>query len=105
MQQAMRPRSRSPSSQSQAAHETMPQVSKGGWSPVVGKRQMDRHILQSEVGYLFSGLWRGKEKERRAERQRERDREGVGSCLFEKEKEETQAVRRKEEGLERWLSG
>ena len=49
------------SSQSQAetAHETTQQVSEGGWSPVaVGKRQMDRHTMQSEIGYLFSGYGR-----------------------------------------------
>ena len=33
-----------------------------------GKRQTDRHAMQSEVGYLFSELWRGKgEKSRKAD--------------------------------------
>ena len=69
------------------------------------KRQTDRHAMQSEVGYLFSGLWRGKEegeKSREAERdtERERDREERDlSCLFEREKEreETPATSRKED--------
>ena len=43
----------------------------------VRDRDMDRHAMQSEVGYLFSGLWRGKEegeKSREAERETERDK-------------------------------
>ena len=51
-------------------------------------RDMDRHAMQSEAGYLFSGLWNV--RRRRAKREREeRDR----SCLFEREmeKEGTQA--------------
>ena len=32
---------------------------------------MDRHAMQSEVGYLL-GLWKGQKKKRRAERGRER---------------------------------
>ena len=83
--------------------------------------------MQSEVVYLFSGLWKGREKGRRAERE-ERGREERGerqreerrereererekqkgrrgelwkdrSCLFEREmeKEETQAASRKED--------
>ena len=66
---------------------------------------MDRHTMQSEVGYLFSGLWRGKgegEKNREAERERQRERQRGGrdrSCLFEREieKKETQAASRKED--------
>ena len=66
------------------AHETTWQVSEGGWSLVVspvpshvaaaGERQMDRHTMQSEVGYLFSGY--GREGRRGAKRElekRERD--------------------------------
>ena len=37
----------------------------------MGERQMDKHIMQSKVGYLFSGLWR--EKGRRGERGTEAD--------------------------------
>ena len=65
---------------------------------VVSKGEMDRHTMQSEIGYLLNGLWkeRGKEKEqgecrerdreRRGERERENgetEREGIdGSCLL-----------------------
>ena len=50
-------------------------------------RDMDRHAMQSKVGYLFSGLWRG--KERRGKEQRERRGEGGRdrSCLFKREME------------------
>ena len=37
-----------------------------------GERQMDRHTMQSEVGYLLSELWKGREKGRRAERERKK---------------------------------
>ena len=30
-----------------------------------GEKQTDRYAMQSEVGYLFSGSWRGKGKGRR----------------------------------------
>ena len=44
-------------------------------------RDIDRHAMQSEVGYLLSGLWKGREegskgRRGREERNRERDREG-----------------------------
>ena len=74
-------------------------------------RDMDRHGMLSEVGYLFSGLWKGRGEGRRAERRGEKERGeretkgGRGevgrdrSCLFEREmeKEETQAASRKED--------
>ena len=44
--------------------------------------------MQSEAGYLFSGLWRGKregKKSRERERERERERGGERNCLFERE--------------------
>ena len=34
-------------------------------------RDMDRHAMQSEVGYLFSGLWKGRGEGGRAEREAE----------------------------------
>ena len=40
--------------------------------------EMNRHTMQSEVGYSFSGLWKGKEgrgEGRRIERQREIQRQ------------------------------
>ena len=46
-----------------------------------GEKQTDRYAMQSEVGYLFSGLWRGKgegKKSKEAERERERERSGEG---------------------------
>ena len=60
--------------------ETMLQVSEGGWYleanhvAEVGKRQMDRHAMQSEVGYLLSEVWKVREKGRKGERQRQRER-------------------------------
>ena len=45
------------------------------------KRQIDRHTMQGEIGYLLGGLWRGgnredqREREREKERERERERE------------------------------
>ena len=32
-----------------------------------GDRDMDRHAMQSEVGYLFSGVWKGEEERVREE--------------------------------------
>ena len=31
-----------------------------GTAALAGERQTDRHAMQSEVGYLFSGLWKGR---------------------------------------------
>ena len=39
-------------------------------------RDMDRHAMQSEVGYLFSGLWKGRGEEKRAEEEKEKETEG-----------------------------
>ena len=50
--------------------------------------ETDRQAMQSEVGYLFSGLWKGRgkgrrEKSRESERERTRGEEKVGgACLF-----------------------
>ena len=67
----------------------------------VRDRDMDRHAMQSEVDYLFRGLWRGREKGRRAERQKEREGdkgERQKLPLQERdEKEETQVASRKED--------
>ena len=73
-----------------ACHEIMPQVSKGGWfraasdMVVAGKRQKDRHAMQSEVGYLFSGLRKygregGEGEEQREREERERETEAASS--------------------------
>ena len=65
------------SSQSQAETAASPQAvagpdreTHGGWTR---DRDMDRHDMQSEVEYLFRGLWRGKGEGGR-ERERERER-------------------------------
>ena len=75
-------------------HEITPQVSEGSWScgrkSQARDRDMDRHTMQGEVGYLFSRLGRGKgrrEKSREREKQKGR-RVDVGrmergrNCLF-----------------------
>ena len=54
---AMRPRCRSPGQQD---------------------RDMDRHAMQNEVGYLFSELCRVKGRRGEEERKRERERNRVG---------------------------
>ena len=45
-------------------------------------RDMDRHAMQSEVGYLFSGLWKGRRAERGGEREIEWFMEGLKSERF-----------------------
>ena len=37
-------------------------------------RDMDRHAMQSEIGYLFGGLWKGRRGKSR-EKQRDTERE------------------------------
>ena len=40
----------------------------GGWA-----RDMDRYAMQSEVEYLFRGLWRERKRGERGERERKRE--------------------------------
>ena len=43
-----------------ARRKTTPKAAGPGQGAMLLARDMDRNAMQSEVGYLFSGLWRGK---------------------------------------------
>ena len=76
----------------------------------VRDRDIDRHTMQSKVGHLFSGLWRGKGEE---ERQRERGRVREGGERGREEEREAASLRGrqkrklgcKQEGRSACLSG
>ena len=59
-------------------------------------RDMDRHAMQSEVGYLFSGLWRrkgeGEKSREREKREKGREREERERQKGEEEKGERQKL-------------
>ena len=67
--------------------------------PHAGERLSHSHTMRSEVGYLFSGLWKGRREGGRAEseRQRERDKKRGGQERRERQKLPLQEGDRKEE--------
>ena len=64
--------------------------SRQGATTLVRDKDMDRHAMKIEVGYLFSGLWR--EMGRKGEEQRRRERKKQKGKGRSGEKGETEAI-------------